>query len=83
MSNHRNFFRSKNAKTRQICEKSRQNSAETRQIPSQLQKQNAAIINLLPIQAHSKPLPKRNSAKLKKKLQKQISNSKVFLQTDL
>jgi hypothetical protein len=71
---HKFFVRSKHANTRQRCAKSRQNNAETRQIPSQLQKQKAAISKLSLIQAYSKPLPERNSAKLKKKLQTQNFN---------
>jgi len=70
------FVRSKYAGTHQSCAKSRQNTAETRQIPSQLQKQNAILPELSPIQAQSEPHPKRHSAKLKKKLQNQ--NLKFF-----
>jgi hypothetical protein len=66
---HKFFVRSKHANTRQICAKSRQNSAEPGQIPSQLQKPKAALSKLSPIQAQSEPHPKLQSAKLKKKLQ--------------
>ena len=65
------FFRSNHAKTRQRYAKSRQNNAETRQITSQLQKQNAATSKLSPIQAQSKPHPKRYSVKIEEKASKQ------------
>jgi hypothetical protein len=71
-------IRLKHANTRQICARSRQNSAEPRQISSQLQKPKAALSKLSPIQAYSKPLPKRHNAKIEEKASKMLHKQDYF-----
>jgi hypothetical protein len=54
----------------------RQNYADTRQIPSQLQRPKPSIIKLSPNQTHSKPIQKRQTAKIEEKPSKKMANSK-------